>query len=130
MTSSLSPRARSAYVATVLSGNSHARHAAGAPHRFTGLLHGPSVRAAFGSVKSATARLGWWSTSVGKLAVIRRADGAFVINVDAGSRDHAEGLLGLVREQLATMTVDQFEYAWGIDPASTIPRARALPSAG
>jgi hypothetical protein len=81
-------------------------------------------------VKSATARMGWWSDSIGKLAVIRRADGAFVVSVDAGSREHAEGLLGLVREQLATMTIDQFEFAWGIDPASSIPRVRRLPSVG
>jgi hypothetical protein len=54
-------------------------------------------------------------SSVGFLAVIRRADGAFVVNVDAGTRDHAADLLHLVREQLATMTVSQFERAWGID---------------
>jgi hypothetical protein len=49
------------------------------------------------------------------LAVIRRTDGAFVVNVDAGTRSHADDLLHLVREQLATMTVAQFERAWGID---------------
>jgi hypothetical protein len=53
--------------------------------------------------------------SVGNLAVIRRADGTFVVNVDAGTREHANHLLQLVREQLATMTVAQFEQAWGID---------------
>ena len=128
MTSPLPPRARSAYVATVLA-SSLPQHAAEAPPR-TGLLRKQAVRAALGTVKSATARMGWWSDSIGKLAVIRRADGAFVVSVDAGSREHADGLLGLVREQLATMTIDQFEFAWGIDPASSIPRARRLPSVG
>ena len=38
-----------------------------------------------------------------------------MVNVDAGTREHAADLLHLVREQLATMTVHQFERAWGID---------------
>jgi hypothetical protein len=142
MTSSLSPRARSEYVATVLQPSSGTA-AAGTPgstiHR-----HGPLARA-LGSVRSATARIRGRQLSVGKLAVIRRVDGAFVVDVDAGTREHATDLLQLVREQLATMTVHQFERAWGIDrnveaisqrhldrrdQDAPIRAARSLPSAG
>jgi hypothetical protein len=75
---------------------------------------GPIARA-IGTVHSAAARIRGHQLSVGNLAVIRRVDGAFVVNVDAGTRGHAADLLQLVREQLATMTVHQFERAWGID---------------
>jgi hypothetical protein len=75
---------------------------------------GPIARA-LGSVRTAAARIRGRQLSVGYLAVIRRADGAFVVNVDAGTNEHAADLLHLVREQLATMTVPQFERAWGID---------------
>lgn len=102
MTSSLSPRARSQYAATVVT-----------PHSI-GHRHGRVARA-LGSVRSATARFRGRHSSIGTLAVIRRTDGAFVVNVDAGTRSHADDLLHLVREQLATMTVAQFERAWGID---------------
>src|SRR5262245_10454738 len=102
MTSSLSPRARSEYAATVVSPRATA-------HRY-----GPIARA-LGVVRAATSRLRPGHVSVGSLAVIRRADGTFVVNVDAGTREHANHLLQLVREQLATMTVAQFEQAWGID---------------
>jgi hypothetical protein len=100
MTSALSPRARSEYAATVVSSFGH--------------RHGRIARA-LGTVRSATARIHRRPSSVGTLAVIRRTDGAFVVNVDAGTRSHADHLLHLVREQLATMTVAQFERAWGID---------------
>ena len=110
MTSALSPRARSEYVATVLRSCTAAEVTPGSTfHR-----PGPIARA-FGTVLNATARIRGRHGSVGYLAVIRRADGAFVVNVDAGTRDHAADLLHLVREQLATMTVPQFERAWGID---------------
>jgi hypothetical protein len=102
MTSSLSPRARSQYAATVVTPSS------------IGHRHGRVARA-LGSVRTATARFRGGHSSIGTLAVIRRTDGAFVVNVDAGTRDHADDLLHLVREQLATMTVAQFERAWGID---------------
>jgi len=132
MTSSLSPRARSEYAATVVTPASIGRR------------HGRLARA-LGTVRSATATARGKHSSVGTLAVIRRADGAFVINVDAGDRGHADDLLHLVREQLATMTVAQFEHAWGIDRqvdvvisrhmgrrdhAAPIPGARSLRSAG
>jgi hypothetical protein len=106
--------------------------------------HGPLARA-FGSVRSATARVRGRHHSVGNLAVIRRTDGAFVVNVDAGTPEHATDLLQLVREQLATMTVHQFERAWGIDRhvdtiisrhldrrdgGAPIPGAQQLPSIG
>src|SRR5205085_12341212 len=102
MTSSLSPRARSQYAATVVTPNS------------IGHRHGRVARA-LGSVRSATAKFRGRHSSVGTLAVIRRTDGTFVVSVDAGTRSHADDLLHLVREQLATMTVAQFERAWGID---------------
>jgi hypothetical protein len=111
MTSSLSPRARSEYVATVLSG---AAASAETTPGSTQRRHGPLARA-LGTVRTATARVRGHQPSVGNLAVIRRVDGAFVVNVDAGTREHANDLLKLVREQLATMTVQQFERAWGID---------------
>ncbi len=110
MTSALSPRARSEYVATVLPPGSAGEATPGSTLR----RHGPIARA-LGSVRSATARVRGRQLSVGYLAVIRRVDGAFVVNVDAGTREHATDLLKLVREQLATMTVHQFERAWGID---------------
>jgi hypothetical protein len=131
MTSPLSPRARSEYAATVVTPHSLGRH-------------GPVARA-LGTVRSASARMRGRHLSVGTLAVIRRADGAFVVNVDAGSREHADDLLQLVREQLATMSVDQFENAWGIDRhadviisrhlgrrdhAAPVRGRRSLPSAG
>jgi hypothetical protein len=75
---------------------------------------GPIARA-IGTVRNATARVRGQQVSVGSLAVIRRSDGVFVVNVDAGTSEHAADLLQLVREQLATMTVPQFERAWGID---------------
>ncbi len=124
MTPSLSPRARSEYVATVLPSTAHRpapRHAA---------RHQGAVGRAVVAVRTATARLGWWHQSVGRLAVIRRVDGEFVVSVDAGTQEHASHLLTLVREQLATMTVPQFETAWGIDRVAGIPVARPLPSAG
>jgi len=124
MTPTLSPRARSEYVATVLPTSSHRpapRHAA--------RQQGPVGRAV-GAVRLATARLGWWHASVGRLAVIRRVDGQFVVSVDAGTQEHATHLLTLVREQLATMTVPQFEKAWGIDRVAGIPAVRSLPSVG
>jgi hypothetical protein len=111
MTSALSPRARSEYVATVL----HAGTATDATPGSTYHRPGPIARA-IGTVRNASARVrGRRHSSVGNLAVIRRVDGAFVVNVDAGTREHATDLLHLVREQLATMTVSQFERAWGID---------------
>jgi hypothetical protein len=73
------------------------------------------VARAIDTLRTATARVRGRQLSVGNLAVIRRADGTFVVNVDAGTREHATDLLQLVREQLATMTVVQFERAWGID---------------
>ena len=76
--------------------------------------HGPIARA-LGTARTAIARVRGRRPSVGKLAVIRREDGTFVVNVDAGTHEHAAELLHLVREQLATMTVHQFERAWGID---------------
>ena len=131
MTPSLSPRARSEYAATVVSPHSTARR------------HGRVARA-LGTVRSAAARLRHKHASVGRLAVIRRVDGAFVVEVDAGSREHADDLLHLVREQLATMSIVQFEDAWGIDrhadvviqrhlrrdQVAPLPGARSLPSAG
>lgn len=102
MTSALSPRARSEYAATVVSSASFG-------HR-----QGRIARA-LGTVRTASARIRRRHASVGTLAVIRRTDGAFVVNLDAGTRTHADDLLHLVREQLATMTVAQFERAWGID---------------
>jgi hypothetical protein len=102
MTSSLSPRARSQYAATVVTPAS------------VGLRQGRVARA-LGTVRTATARFRGRHASIGMLAVIRRTDGMFVVNVDAGTRSHADDLLHLVREQLATMTVAQFERAWGID---------------
>ncbi|MBF4769986.1 hypothetical protein ISU10_19615 [Nocardioides agariphilus] len=110
MTSALSPRARSEYVATVLQSGAAGEVTPGSTLHRTG----PIARA-LGTVRHATARMRGRQSSVGFLAVIRRADGAFVVNVDAGTRDHAADLLHLVREQLATMTVSQFERAWGID---------------
>ena len=135
MTSSLSPRARSEYAATVVTPASLKRR------------HGRISRA-LGSVRTAVTRIRRSHSSVGTLAVIRRTDGAFVVNVDAGTREHADDLLHLVREQLATMTVAQFERAWGIDRqvdrviqrhldgaslepvVAPISGRRALPSAG
>src|SRR4051795_1460999 len=102
MTSSLSPRARSEYAATVVSPRARARRL------------GPLGRA-LGVVRAATSRLRPGHVSVGSLAVIRRGDRTFAVNVDAGRHEHATDLLQLVREQLATMTVAQFEQAWGID---------------
>ena len=110
MTSALSPRARSEYVATVLPSGMAAEVTSGSTYR----RPGPIARA-IGTVRAATARVRGHQLSVGYLAVIRRNDGAFVVNVDAGTREHAADLLQLVREQLATMTVQQFERAWGID---------------
>ena len=110
MTSALSPRARSEYVATVLPPGMAAEVTSGSTYR----RPGPIARA-IGAVRAATARVRGHQLSVGYLAVIRRNDGAFVVNVDAGTREHAADLLQLVREQLATMTVQQFERAWGID---------------
>ena len=142
MTSSLSPRARSEYVATVLPCDPRTT-ADGLPS--TGHHRRGPVSRALGGVRSATARLRGKNPSVGNLAVIRRADGAFVVHVDAGTREHAADLLHLVREQLATMTIAQFERAWGIDkqPDRVIQRhldrsdlgapirgRRSLPSAG
>ena len=140
MTSALSPRARSEYVATVLQPGAAAEVTPGSTfHR-----PGPIARA-IGTVRNATARVRGRQLSVGNLAVIRRVDGVFVVNVDAGTREHATDLLHLVREQLATMTVSQFERAWGIDRrAETIIQRhldrhelgapirgrRSLPSAG
>ena len=139
MTSPLSPRARSEYVATVLSSTPAAAEVTPGS---TSTGHGPIARA-LGTVRSATARMRGRRPSVGNLAVIRRVDGAFVVNVDAGTREHAADLLHLVREQLATMTVDQFERAWGIDrhvdriiqrhmpeQGAPIRGAHSLPSAG
>ncbi len=135
MTSSLSPRARSEYAATVVTPASFGRR------------HGRISRA-LGNVRSAVTRIRRSHSSVGTLAVIRRSNGAFVVNVDAGTREHADDLLHLVREQLATMTVAQFERAWGIDRqvdrviqrhldgggvepvVAPISGRRALPSAG
>jgi hypothetical protein len=140
MTSALSPRARSEYVATVLSSVTAAQVTSGSTYR----RPGPIARA-LGTVRTATARVRGHQLSVGNLAVIRRNDGAFVVNVDAGTREHATDLLQLVREQLATMTVNQFERAWGIDRraetviqrhldrnelAAPIRGRRSLPSAG
>jgi hypothetical protein len=110
MTSSLSPRARSEYVATVLSSLKAAQATPGSTYH----RPGPIARA-IGTVRTASARVRGRQHSVGNLAVIRRTDGVFVVNVDAGTREHAAHLLQLVREQLATMTVLQFERAWGID---------------
>src|SRR4029078_13093479 len=112
MPSSLSPRARSEYVATVLSSTPGAavEVTPGSHHH----RHGPLARA-LRTVRTATARVRGRQPSVGNLAVIRRVDGAFVVNVDAGTREHAADLLHLVREQVATMTVTQFERAGGID---------------
>ena len=110
MTPSLSPRARSEYVATVLSSATATEVTPGSTYH----VPGPIARA-FGTIRTATARVRGRQLSVGKLAVIRRADGVFVVNVDAGTREHAADLLKLVREQLATMTIHQFERAWGID---------------
>ena len=139
MTTSLSPRARSEYVATVLSSTPGAAVdvTPGSHHH----RHGPIARA-LGTVRTATARVRGRRPSIGNLAVIRRVDGAFVVNVDAGTREHAGELLFLVREQLATMTVHQFERAWGIDrhvdriiqrhlpKGAPIRGAHSLPSAG
>ena len=139
MTSSLSPRARSEYVATVLSSTPGAavEVTPGSHHH----RHGPIARA-LGTVRTATARVRGRRPRIGQLAVIRRVDGAFVVNVDAGTREHAGELLHLVREQLATMTVHQFERAWGIDrhldriiqrhlpEGAPIRGAHSLPSAG
>ena len=113
MTSALSPRARSEYAATVVSGS-------------LGRRHGRIARA-LGTVHHATARLRGRHLSVGQLAVIRRSDGAFVVDIDAGSRDHADELLHLVRDQLATMSVTQFEDAWGIDRHVDVVVKRHLP---
>ena len=110
MTSALSPRARSEYVATVLQSGIAAEVTPGSTYR----RPGPIARA-LGTFRNASARVRGRHSSVGNLAVIRRVDGAFVVNVDAGTREHATDLLHLVREQLATMTVAQFERAWGID---------------
>ena len=141
MTPPLSPRARSEYVATVLSSTpgTAAEVTPGSHHH---RRHGPIARA-LGTVRSASARVRGRRPTVGNLAVIRRVDGAFVVNVDAGTREHAGDLLDLVREQLATMTVQQFERAWGIDrqvdrliqhhlPEQVAPirGAHSLPSAG
>ena len=140
MTPPLSPRARSEYVATVLSSTpGTAAEVTPGSHRHR---HGPIARA-LDTVRSATARVRGRRPTVGTLAVIRRVDGAFVINVDAGTREHAGDLLHLVREQLATMTVQQFERAWGIDrhvdrliqrhlpeQGAPIRGAHSLPSAG
>ncbi len=132
MTSALSPRARSEYAATVVTPSA------------IGHRHGRVARA-LGTVLSAAARIRGRRSSIGMLAVIRRTDGAFVVNVDAGTRSHADDLLHLVREQLATMTVAQFERAWGIDRqvdrviqrhldgrtrVPRVPGRRALRSAG
>lgn len=113
MTPALSPRARSEYAATVVSGS-------------LGRRHGRIARA-LGTVHHAAARLRGRHLSVGKLAVIRRADGVFVVDIDAGSRDHADELLQLVRDQLATMSITQFEDAWGIDRRVDVIIQRHLP---
>src|SRR5690349_5483223 len=105
MTSSLSPRARSEYVATVLSSTPGA-----AVEVTPGSLHhrrGPHARA-LGAVRTATACARGRRPRVGTLAGIRRVDSAFVVNVDAGTRAHAGQLRHLVREQPATMTVHEF----------------------
>ena len=124
MTPALSPRARSEYVATVLPSGTAEVTPGSTFHR-----PGPIARA-FGTVRNATTRVRGRHHSVGNLAVIRRMDGAFVVNVDAGTREHATDLLHLVREQLATMTVAQFERAWGIDRRAETIIARHLDRRG
>jgi hypothetical protein len=125
MTSALSPRARSEYVATVLPSGTAAEATPGSTLR----RYGPIARA-LGTVRTATALVRGRRLSVGNLAVIRRVDGTFVVNVDAGTREHAADLLQLVREQLATMTVHQFERAWGIDRQLDRLIQRHLPGQG
>jgi hypothetical protein len=93
-----------------LSPDTAAAVTSGSTYRRPGL-----IARAIGTVRNATARARGQQVSVGSLAVIRRSDGVFVVNVDAGTSEHAADLLQLVREQLATMTVPQFERAWGID---------------
>jgi hypothetical protein len=121
MTSALSPRARSEYVATVLSSRTAAEVTLGSTFR-----RPRPIARALRTVRNATARMRGRHVSVGNLAVIRRVDGVFVVNVDAGTREHASDLLRLVREQLATMTVSQFERAWGIDRRAETVIARHL----
>jgi hypothetical protein len=55
--------------------------------------------------------------SVGQL-VVRRRDGTEVLRIDAGNEEEAALLVGHVREQLATLSPDEFRERWDIGPSA------------
>lgn len=54
--------------------------------------------------------------SVGEAVVRRRADRCSVTRIDAGTEEEAALLLGHVRDQLATLTPEEFRERWNLDP--------------
>lgn len=55
--------------------------------------------------------------SAGEVVVRRRADGVEVLRTDAEAEEGTAYVLAHVREQLATLSVAEFQQAWGIGPA-------------
>ncbi len=56
-------------------------------------------------------------TSVGEVVVRRRSDGQEMMRVDAGAEEEAALLVSHVREQLATLTPEEFCERWDVDPS-------------
>ncbi|MEJ7832281.1 MAG: hypothetical protein WKF79_05160 [Nocardioides sp.] len=53
-------------------------------------------------------------TSAGQVVVRRRSDGVVELTIPAGGTDAAAALLDLVREQLETLSPDEFREAWAV----------------
>lgn len=55
-------------------------------------------------------------SSAGTVVVRRRADGVEVLRVDGGPAEETAQLLHHVREQLDTLSAEEFRDRWGIAP--------------
>jgi hypothetical protein len=54
--------------------------------------------------------------SVGQVVVRHRGDGRAVMRLDAGGEEEAAGLVSHVREQLTTLSPEEFCERWNLDP--------------